>query len=94
MERSVAGTVFADGKPRIVEHQGHQRRCRILAVDDLCLERGQAGLHRPFRRPARRRGVNIATFALGRDTQGGSAVALAGVDGDAPGVKQAKALKF
>ena len=29
-------------------------------------------------------GVNIATFALGRDREGGSAVALVGVDGAAP----------
>jgi len=50
-------------------------------------------------------GVNIATFALGRDKQGGSAIALVAVDGPVPdavlakvgqipGVKQAKALKF
>ena len=50
-------------------------------------------------------GINIATFALGRDTEGGSAIALVEVDGDVPadvivktqhiaGVKQAKALKF
>ena len=29
-------------------------------------------------------GVNIATFALGRDEQGGSAIALVAIDGDAP----------
>ena len=50
-------------------------------------------------------GVNIATFALGRDAQGGSAIALVGIDGDVPdsvfaqilalpGVKQAEAMKF
>ncbi len=50
-------------------------------------------------------GVNIATFALGRDAEGGSAIALVGIDGEVPekifaqilalpGVKQAKALKF
>jgi D-3-phosphoglycerate dehydrogenase len=50
-------------------------------------------------------GVNIATFALGRDRAGGSAIALVEVDGNVPdavlanvqkisGVKQAKALKF
>ena len=48
-------------------------------------------------------GINIATFALGRDAQGGSAIALVEVDGDVPapvldtiqsipGVKQAKPL--
>jgi D-3-phosphoglycerate dehydrogenase / 2-oxoglutarate reductase len=50
-------------------------------------------------------GVNIATFALGRDRAGGSAIALVEVDGTVPdavlanvqklaGVKQAKGLKF
>ena len=29
-------------------------------------------------------GVNIATFALGRDAEGGSAIALVGIDGEAP----------
>ena len=50
-------------------------------------------------------GVNIATFALGRDAQGGSAIALVEIDGDLPpavfdavqtipGVRQAKPLHF
>ena len=50
-------------------------------------------------------GVNIATFALGRDREGGSAIALVEVDGAVPdkvladvekmpGVKEVKALAF
>jgi D-3-phosphoglycerate dehydrogenase / 2-oxoglutarate reductase len=50
-------------------------------------------------------GVNIATFALGRNFRGGSAIALVEVDGAVPqdllkevarlpGVKEAKALAF
>jgi D-3-phosphoglycerate dehydrogenase len=50
-------------------------------------------------------GVNIATFALGRDAKGGSAIALVAVDGVVPetviddiqsiaGVKQTRALRF
>src|ERR1700716_3285977 len=49
--------------------------------------------------------INIATFALGRDREGGSAIALVEVDGPVPekvlaaiatlpGVKEAKALAF
>ena len=49
--------------------------------------------------------VNIATFALGRDREGGSAIALVEVDGilldtilaevkTLPGVKEVKALAF
>ncbi len=36
--------------------QGHQGRRGIHAVDDLCHQRGQAGLHRPVRERPRRRG--------------------------------------
>ena len=32
--------------------QGHQGRRGVHPVDDLCHQRGQAGLHRPFRQPA------------------------------------------
>ena len=50
-------------------------------------------------------GVNIATFALGRDREGGSAIALVEVDSNVPdgvlakvqtipGVNQAKSLRF
>ena len=50
-------------------------------------------------------GINIATFALGRDQEGGSAIALVEVDGDVPqpvldriqvlpGVKAAKVVRF
>ena len=50
-------------------------------------------------------GVNIATFALGRDEPGGSAIALVSIDGAAPpeviakvskidGVRQVAALRF
>ena len=50
-------------------------------------------------------GVNIATFALGRDEPGGSAIALVSIDGapkngvlnriaHIPGVKQARLLQF
>ena len=50
-------------------------------------------------------GINIATFALGRDEKGGSAIALVSIDGPASdsvigkvselaGVRQAKGLNF
>ena len=40
--------------------QGHQGRRRIHALDDLCHQRGQAGLHRPLRQPARRAPASIS----------------------------------
>ena len=86
-------------------HQGHPRRRRIRQVDDLRHQRGQAGLHRPLRGLLGDAKINIATFHLGRDKQGGDAIALVEVDGAVPAdvlakvqalpqVKQAKALRF
>ena len=53
-ERAVSGTVFHDGKPRILSIKGIKVDAEFGHVDDLCHQRGQAGLHRPLRRPARR----------------------------------------
>ena len=86
-------------------HQGHQDRRRIHPVDDLCDQRGQAGLHRPLRQPARRGRRQHRDLRSRPRPEGGSAIALVAIDGPAPegvlakvgripGVKQAKALKF
>ena len=53
-ERAVGGTVFHDGKPRILSIKGIKVDAEFTPVDDLCHQRGQAGLHRPLRQPARR----------------------------------------
>jgi D-3-phosphoglycerate dehydrogenase len=79
-ERSVAGTVFSDGKPRIVQ------------VGDIDME-AELVPHMLYTENADRPGyigalgtvlgaaaVNIATFNLGRSAPGGKAIALLGVD--------------
>jgi hypothetical protein len=48
-ERSVSGTVYHGGKPRLVDIKGYPDRRRIRQVDDLRDQRGQAGLHRQVR---------------------------------------------
>ncbi len=103
--RSVAGAVFNDGKPRIVEIKGIKVDAEFSPAMIYVSNEDKPGFIGRFAGLLGDAGVNIATFALGRDAEGGSAIALVGIDGEAPdvvfaqilalpGVKQAKALKF
>ena len=103
-ERSVAGTVH-DGRPRIVAIKGIDVDADFMPSMIYVSNEDKPGFIGRFAGLLGDAQVNIATFALGRDQEGGSAVALVGVDGDVPekvltevqnlpGVKQAKALKF
>ncbi len=47
--RSVSGTVYADGRPRIVDIKGIRIDAEFGAVDALRDQSGQAGLRRPLR---------------------------------------------
>jgi D-3-phosphoglycerate dehydrogenase len=104
-ERCVSGTVFHDGKPRIIS-------VNTIGVDALVAptmiyvsNEDKPGFIGRFAGILGGAGINIATFALGRDREGGSAVALVEVDGVVPevvladvkalpGVKEVKALTF
>src|SRR5580704_769684 len=104
-ERSVGGTVFHDGKPRILSIKGIKVDAEFTSSMIYVTNDDKPGFIGRFASLLGEAGVNIATFALGRDQQGGSAIALVAVDGSAPegvlakvggiaGVRQAKALKF
>ena len=104
-ERSVSGTVFADGKPRIVDIKGLKVDAEFAPSLIYVSNEDKPGFIGRFATTLGDAGVNIATFALGRDRQGGSAIALVEVDGEVPtdvlsriqtipGVKQAKPLRF
>ncbi len=105
MTRSVVGTVFADGKPRIVEIKGIKVDAEFAPSMIYITNEDKPGFIGRFAGLLGEAGVNIATFALGRDAIGGGAIALVEIDGEAPagliekiktipGVKRAKALKF
>jgi D-3-phosphoglycerate dehydrogenase len=105
MTRSVTGTVFADGKPRIVEIKGTKIDADFAPSMIYVTNEDKPGFIGRFAGLLGEAGVNIATFALGRDEQGGSAICLVAIDGEAPaglvdkikaipGVKRAKALRF
>ncbi len=103
--RAVSGTVFADGKPRILSIKGIKVDAEFAPSMIYVTNEDKPGFIGKFTGLLGEAGVNIATFALGRDKAGGSAIALVEVDGDVPatliektmlipGVKQAKALRF
>ena len=104
-ERSVSGTVLADGRPRIVNIKGLKVDAEFAPSMIYVSNEDKPGFIGRFASVLGDAGVNIATFALGRDAPGGSAIALVAIDGPAPetvlagiqsipGVKQAKPLRF
>ncbi len=104
-ERSVSGTVFHDGKPRIVNIKGIKMDAEFAPSMIYVTNEDKPGFIGRFAGLLGDAGLNIATFALGRDAQGGSAIALVEIDGGVPadvlsriqtiaGVKQARALRF
>jgi D-3-phosphoglycerate dehydrogenase len=105
MERSISGTVFADGRPRIVDIKGIKVDAEFAPSMLYVTNEDKPGFVGRFAGLLGDAGINIATFALGRDRQGGDAIALVEVDGSVPAellakvqqlpsVKQAKPLAF
>ncbi len=103
--RDVAGTLFADERPRIVGIKGIKLEAEMgrhmLYVSNL----DKPGIIGNIGTTLAEAGVNIATFHLGRAEPGGDAIALVEVDEPLPDevletvaalplVKQAKALSF
>ena len=104
-ERSISGTVFQDGKPRILDIKGIKVDAEFAPSMIYVTNEDKPGFIGRFAGMLGDAGVNIATFALGRDKEGGSAIALVEVDGSVPdnvlakvraipGVKQVSALHF
>jgi D-3-phosphoglycerate dehydrogenase len=103
--RSIAGTCFHDGKPRIVSVKNISVDAPFAPTMIYVTNEDKPGFIGRFASLLGNAGVNIATFALGRDQAGGSAIALVEVDGTVPekviaeikklpGVRQATALHF
>ncbi|MDP4593999.1 MAG: ACT domain-containing protein, partial [Beijerinckiaceae bacterium] len=103
--RSVSGTVFHDGKPRIVDIKGIKIDAEFAPSMIYLTNADKPGFIGRFAGAIGNSGINIATFALGRDAPGGSAIALVAVDdavseaaleaiGKLDDVHQVKALTF
>ena len=104
-ERSVAGTVFSDGKPRIIQIKGINMEAELGPHMLYVTNRDKPGFIGRLGSLLGERGHNIATFHLGRQAAGGDAIALVEIDGDIPadligavqkldGVMQARHLTF
>jgi len=104
-ERGVAGTIFANGKPRIIQVKGINMEAEPTASMLYVTNEDKPGLIGNLGTLLGDNGMNIATFALGRSAPGKDAIALIEIDGPIPAqvldkvrklpnVRQAKALIF
>jgi D-3-phosphoglycerate dehydrogenase len=82
--RSVSGTVFADGRPRIVNIKGIRMDAEFAPSMVYITNLDKPGFIGRFSSTLGEAGINIATFHVGREAPGGSAVALIEIDGELP----------
>jgi D-3-phosphoglycerate dehydrogenase len=103
--RSVAGTVYADGRPRIINIKGIRMDAEFGPSMLYVTNQDRPGFVGRFATLLAGAGINIATFHLGRETEGGNAIALVEIDGkvspellakvqEIPNVQQVKPLLF
>ena len=77
---SVAGTVFADGKPRFIKIKGINMDADVGRYMLYTSNRDLPGLIGTLGTECGKAAVNIANFQLGRDKPGGDAIALIHLD--------------
>jgi D-3-phosphoglycerate dehydrogenase / 2-oxoglutarate reductase len=83
-ERSVAGTVFSDGRPRIIQVRDINMDCELTPHMLFVRNADKPGFIGKFGTLMGEAGINIATFNLGRDRPGGDAICLVAVDEPVP----------
>ena len=104
-ERSVAGTVFSDGKPRIIQIKGIELECNFGPHMLYVTNKDKPGFVGSIGTVLGNAKINMATFHLGRNIEGGDAICIVETDGGVPeavmenvrkleNVQQVKALKF
>jgi len=104
-ERCVAGTLFADKRPRIVSVKDIVVEAELTPYMLYVSNEDLPGFIGALGTTLGDAGLNIATFSLGRAEEGGEAIALVAIDAPAdartvaavealPHVKQVKALTF
>lgn len=79
-ERSVAGTVFADGRPRIIQVRDINMEFELAPNMIFVRNQDKPGFIGAFGSLLGNAGVNIATFNLGREKPGGDAICMVAVD--------------
>jgi D-3-phosphoglycerate dehydrogenase / 2-oxoglutarate reductase len=104
-DRNVAGTVFADGKPRIIQIKGIELESDFGMYMLYVTNMDKPGFIGALGSLLGNAGVNIASFHLGRHAQGDDAICLVQIDEPVPDsvlwavqkleqVRQAKPLAF
>ncbi len=83
-ERSVAGTVFSDGKPRIIQIKGINMEAELGPHMLYVTNQDKPGFIGRLGTLLGERNLNIATFNLGRHEAGSDAIALVEIDGVVP----------
>ncbi len=103
--RRVAGTVFSDGRPRLIQVKDINLDAEFAAHTLYVVNEDKPGFIGQLGTLLGNAGVNIASFALGRSAPGADAIALVEIDGpmeenvvaairELALVKHAKALAF
>ncbi len=83
-ERSIAGTVFSDGKPRFIQIKGINIEAEIGSHMIYTTNKDEPGIIGALGMTMGKHGVNIANFTLGRSAAKGEAIALLYLDEEAP----------
>lgn len=83
-ERSIKGTVFADGRPRVVSIKGIRMDAEFGPSMLYITNKDKPGFIGRFASTLGDANINIATFHVGRDAPGGNAIALVEIDGPVP----------
>jgi D-3-phosphoglycerate dehydrogenase len=103
--RSVAGTIFSDGRPRFIQIKGIGLEAEPQPFMLYTTNTDTPGYIGALGTTLGALDINIATFALGRAEKGGEAIAFLGIDSPVPEaglariralpqVRQAKMLRF
>ena len=83
-ERTIAGTVFSDGKPRFIQIKGINIDAEVGRHMLYTTNKDVPGIIGTLGATMGECGVNIANFTLGRNEVGGDAIALLYVDNPVP----------
>ena len=79
-ERSVAGTVFSDGRPRIIQVRDIDMEFEVAPRMLFIRNADKPGFIGRFGSLMGEAGLNIATLNLGRDKPGGEAICIVAID--------------
>jgi D-3-phosphoglycerate dehydrogenase len=79
-DRSIAGTVFSDGRPRVIQVRNIDMEFELSPHMLFVRNADKPGFIGKFGQVMGDAGVNIATFNLGRDKPGGDAICIVATD--------------